>query len=154
MKKYAVAGSLAALCLLCACAQTAQGKLRQAVYDTASAYHLLASPMPDVMAGHVPGVSLSAAQKALARKASQSVLDELSALELSIQNGNTLAETAVAALQADFAAFSTCWTGLAAGSMPVACTPTATSATSTVQAGVSATAVPLAATSLSTTGSN
>lgn len=54
MKNYVKAGSLAVLCLLCSCAQTAQGKLRQAVYDTASAYHLLASPMPDIMAGTCP----------------------------------------------------------------------------------------------------
>lgn len=54
MKNYVKAGSLAVLCLLCSCAQTAQGKLRQAVYDTASAYHLLASPMPDIMAGRKP----------------------------------------------------------------------------------------------------
>ncbi|WP_086647377.1 hypothetical protein [Acetobacter sp. DsW_54] len=131
MKNYVKAGSLAVLCLLCACAQTAQGKLRQVVYDTASAYHLLASPMPDIMAGRVPGVSLSAGQKALARKASQSVLDELSALEQSIQAGNTLAETAVAALQADFAAFSTCWSGLTAGSTPAACTLATTASTAT-----------------------
>ncbi|GBQ33005.1 hypothetical protein GOB83_07775 [Acetobacter fabarum] len=136
MKNYVKAGSLAVLCLLCSCAQTAQGKLRQAVYDTASAYHLLASPMPYIMAGHVPGVSLSAGQKALARKASQSVLDELSALEQSIQAGNTLAETAVAALQADFAAFSTCWSGLTAGNTPAACTlaKTASTATTATQA--------------------
>ncbi|MCH4025047.1 MAG: hypothetical protein LKH76_05005 [Acetobacter fabarum] len=131
MKNYIKAGSLAVLCLLCACAQTAQGKLRQAVYDTASAYHLLASPMLDIMAGHVPGVSLSAGQKALARKASQSVLDELSALEQSIQAGNTLVETAVAALQADFAAFSTCWSGLTVGSTPAACTMATTASTAT-----------------------
>ncbi|MFT8863392.1 MAG: hypothetical protein ABF916_10435 [Acetobacter fabarum] len=131
MKNYVKAGSLAVLCLLCACAQTAQGKLRQAVYDTASAYHLLASPMPDIMAGRVPGVSLSVGQKALARKASQSVLDELNALEQSIKAGNTLAETAVAALQADFAAFSTCWSGLTAGSTPAACTLATTASTAT-----------------------
>ncbi|MFT8419581.1 MAG: hypothetical protein ABF636_12255 [Acetobacter sp.] len=122
MKNHAGVGCLVALCMLCSCAQTAQGKLRQAVYDTASAYHLLASPMPDVMEGHVPGVSLSAAQKSLARQASQSVLNELAALELSIQNGDTLAQTAVAALQADFASFTACWTGLKAGTTPANCT--------------------------------
>lgn len=84
-----------------------------------------------VASGRVPGVSLSAGQKALARKASQSVLDELSALEQSIQAGNTLAETAVAALQADFAAFSTCWSGLSAGSTPAACTLATTAITAT-----------------------
>lgn len=129
MKNYAGLGCLAALCMLCACAQTAQGRLRQAVYDTASAYHLLASPMPDVMAGHVPGVSLSATQKSLARQASQSVLNELAALEQSIQNGDTLAETAVAALQADFASFTTCWTGLRAGTTPANCALVAAAAT-------------------------
>ncbi len=121
MKNHAAAACLVALCGLCSCAQTAQGKLRQAVYDTASAYHLLASPMPDVMAGRVPGVSLSAGQKALARQASQSVLNELAALEASIQNNSTLAETAVTALQADFASFSTCWTGLTVGVTPSGC---------------------------------
>ncbi|MGG6429376.1 hypothetical protein ACQ5TV_05265 [Acetobacter ghanensis] len=129
MKNYVFAGSLAALCLLCSCAQTAQGKLRQAVYDTASAYHVLASPMPDVMAGHVPGVSLSDGQKELARKASQTVLNELAALEQATQNGSTLAETAVAALQADFASFSSCWAGLTAGTTPQSCGATATVAT-------------------------
>lgn len=131
MRKYSVAGSLAAVCLLSACAQTAQGKLRQAVYDTASAYHLLASPMPDVMAGRVPGVSLNAAQKALARQASQSVLNELAALEQSIQDNATLTDTAVAALQADFASLSTCWTGLKAGTTPSACPSTTPAATAT-----------------------
>lgn len=142
MKNYVFAGSLAALCLLCSCAQTAQGKLRQAVYDTASAYHVLASPMPDVMAGHVPGVSLSDGQKELARKASQTVLNELAALEQATQNGSTLAETAVAALQADFASFSSCWAGLTAGSTPQSCGATATGATGAVT------------TTTTTTGSN
>lgn len=131
MKKAKALPCLAALCLLGACAQTAQGKLRQAVYDTASAYHLLASPMPDVMAGHVPGVSLSAAQKNLARQASQSVLNELAALEQSIQNNDTLSQTAVAALQADFASFSTCWTGLRQGNTPQSCTTPASQTTTT-----------------------
>lgn len=131
MKKAKALPCLAALCLLGACAQTAQGKLRQAVYDTASAYHLLASPMPDVMAGHVPGVSLSAAQKSLARQASQSVLNELAALEQSIQNNDTLSQTAVAALQADFASFSTCWTGLQQGNTPKSCTTAASQTTTT-----------------------
>lgn len=138
MKNYTGLGCLAALCMLCACAQTAQGRLRQAVYDTASAYHLLASPMPDVMAGHVPGVSLSAAQKSLARQASQSVLNELAALEQSIQNGDTLAETAVAALQADFASFTTCWTGLRAGTTPANCALVAASGTTATGAAASA----------------
>ena len=129
MQKFIATPCLAALCLLGACAQTAQGKLRQAVYDTASAYHLLASPMPDVMAGAVPGVSLNAAQKALARRASQSVLNELSALEAAIQNNDTLGEAAVAALQADFASFSSCWVGLRQGVTPSSCTADATSAT-------------------------
>ncbi|MFT9088686.1 MAG: hypothetical protein ABF436_08815 [Acetobacter okinawensis] len=131
MKKVKAVPCLAALCLLGACAQTAQGKLRQAVYDTASAYHLLANPTPDVMAGHVPGVSLSAAQKSLARQASQSVLNELAALEQSIQNNDTLSQTAVAALQADFASFSTCWTGLRQGSTPSSCTTVTTPASQT-----------------------
>ena len=136
MKNYAEVACLAALCMLCSCAQTAQGKLRQAVYDTASAYHLLASPMPDVMAGHVPGVSLNTAQKALARQASQTVLNELAAFDQSIQAGSTLTETAVAALQADFASFSTCWTGLTAGTTPTGC-----AAVATPVAGASSTAV-------------
>lgn len=129
MQKFIAVPCLAALCLLGACAQTAQGKLRQTVYDTASAYHLLASPMPDVMAGAVPGVSLNAAQKALARRASQSVLNELAALEAAIQNNDTLGEAAVAALQADFASFSSCWAGLRQGETPSSCTAGAASAT-------------------------
>ncbi|MFT9419203.1 hypothetical protein [Acetobacter sp.] len=152
MKNHVKAGSLVALCLLCSCAQTAQGKLRQAVYDTASAYHLLASPMPDVMAGHVPGVNLSAGQKALARKASQSVLDELSALEQSMQAGNTLAETAVAALQADFAAFSTCWSGLTGGNTPTTCTMATTTGTATDTTTVTTTTQTDADMSVSTNG--
>ncbi|WP_338332018.1 hypothetical protein [Acetobacter sp. LMG 32666] len=139
MKNYAGVACLAALSLLCSCAQTAQGKLRQAVYDTASAYHLLASPMPDVMAGHVPGVSLNAAQKTLARQASQTVLNELAAFDQSIQAGSTLTETAVAALQADFASFSACWSGLTAGTTPAGCAAIATPASGASGSGAAST---------------
>nr|WP_279184891.1 hypothetical protein [Acetobacter syzygii] len=152
MKKTAVAGSLAALCLLCSCAQTAQGKLRQAVYDTASAYHLLASPMPDVMADRVPGVHLTTVQKNLARQTSQTVLEALTNLEHAIQTNSTVTETAVAALQADFARFSTCWAGLrAGGAAPVGCTAS-TSVPSAAAASPSA--LPTTTTASVTTGKN
>lgn len=152
MQKLIAVPCLAALCLLGACAQTAQGKLRQAVYDTASAYHLLAGPMPDVMAGAVPGVSLSAVQKALARRASQSVFNELAALESAIQNHDTLGEAAVAALQADFASFSSCWVGLQQGGTPSRCTVGAATA---AQSSATQPVTTVAGTALSaTTGSH
>lgn len=114
--------TLAAMALgLAACASTAQGKLRQAVYDVDSAYHVLATPIPDVMAGKVPGITLSANQKLIAKAASQSVFNEIQSLETSIEAGKSITETAVSALQADFASFSACWTGLKAGTTPAAC---------------------------------
>ncbi len=104
-----------------ACANTEQGKLRQAVYDTASAYHVAAAPMPDMMAGKVPGVHLTDAQKTIAKRASQSVYNELATLNASAQKGDTLSGASVSAAQAAFASFETCWTGLKAGTTPDAC---------------------------------
>lgn len=105
-----------------ACASTSQGKLRQAVYDMDSAYHILANPMPDVMAGKVPGVTLTDAQKTLVKKASASVFTELSALNKSAEAGDSLTETAVSAVQADVAAFTACWLGVKSGTTPTECT--------------------------------
>lgn len=119
MKKALLA--LGLLPLLAACADTSQGKLRQAVYDVDSAYHVLANPMPDVMAGKVPGVALTDTQKTIAKAASQTVFNEIQSLETSIEHGNSITQTAVSALQADFASFETCWTGLKTGTTPDAC---------------------------------
>ncbi|MGF1275586.1 hypothetical protein [Acetobacter pasteurianus] len=119
MKKALLA--LGLLPLLAACADTAQGKLRQAVFDTDSAYHVLANPMPDVMAGKVPGVALTDTQKTIAKRASQIVFNEIQFLETSIEAGNSITETAVSALQIDFASFETCWAGLKTGITPDAC---------------------------------
>ncbi|ARW10036.1 hypothetical protein [Acetobacter ascendens] len=119
MKKVFLA--LGLLPLLAACADTSQGKLRQAVYDVDSAYHVLAHPMPDVMAGKVPGVALTDTQKAIAKTASQTVFNEIQSLETSIEGGNSITETAVTALQTDFASFETCWAGLKTGTTPDAC---------------------------------
>lgn len=105
-----------------ACASTSQGKLRQAVYDMDSAYHILANPMPDVMAGKVPGVTLTDTQKTLVKKASASVFTELSALNKSAEAGDSLTETAVSAVQADVAAFTACWLGVKSGTTPTECT--------------------------------
>lgn len=119
MRKFLFALPLVALA---ACASTADGKLRQAVYDIATAYNVLAAPMPDAFAGNIPGVTLTDGQKAVARRASQTVYNELSTLETSITSGGTVTQAAVAALQADFASFTTCWTGLKAGTTtPDAC---------------------------------
>lgn len=107
---------------LMACAETSQGKLRQAVYDLASAYHIMAAPMPDVIAGKVPGVHLTDAQVTLAKRASQSVFNEISALETSIEAGQSATSTAISAAQADLASFTACWSGLKAGDTPAACT--------------------------------
>ena len=119
MKKAILA--LGLLPLLTACADTAQGKLRQVVYDVASAYHVLATPMPDVMAGRVPGITLTDTQKDIAKRASQTVFNEIQSLETSIEGDNNITQTAVSALQADFASFETCWTGLKTGTTPDAC---------------------------------
>lgn len=119
MKKALFA--LGLLPLLAACADTAQGKLRQTVYDVDSAYHVLAKPMPDVMTGQVPGVALTDTQKAIAKRASQTVFNEIQSLETSIEGGNSITQTAVSALQTDFASFETCWAGLKTGTTPNAC---------------------------------
>ena len=105
-----------------ACASTSQGKLRQAVYDMDSAYHILANPMPDVMAGKVPGVTLTDTQKILVKRASQTVFNELSTLNTSVQNGDSITETAVAAAQTDLASFTACWSGVKTGITPAECT--------------------------------
>ncbi|MFT8896255.1 MAG: hypothetical protein ABF968_04750 [Acetobacter sp.] len=112
---------LAPLVVLAACATSAQGKLRQATYDLASAYHVLANPMPDVMAGKVPGVTLTDDQKAIAKRASQTVFNEISSLEESISSDQTITETAVSAAQTDLASFTACWTGLKQGQTQDAC---------------------------------
>ncbi len=113
--------TLGLLPLLAACADTSQGKLRQAVYDVDSAYHVLANPMPDVMAGKVPGVALTDTHKTIAKAASQTVFNEIQSLETSIESGNSITQTGVNALQADFASFETCWAGLKTGTTPDAC---------------------------------
>lgn len=74
---------------LTACGDTPQAKLRQTVFDAASVYHVAATPMPDVMAGKVPGVWLTDEQKTLVKKSSRSVVSELTVLETAIQNNNT-----------------------------------------------------------------
>ncbi|MFT8444896.1 MAG: hypothetical protein ABF751_00125 [Acetobacter orientalis] len=107
-----------------ACANTAQGKLRQTVFNLDSAYHLLANPMPDVMAGKVPGVTVSDADKVLIKRASQTVFNQLSALETSIEAGKSITETAVSSLQADFSSLTTCWLGAKEGTMPTTCAAT------------------------------
>lgn len=104
--------AVAFMFLLSACADGTQAKLRQTVYDMASAYHVAANPMPDVMAGKVPGVTLTDDQKSLVKRASQTVFNELSVLEQSVANGDTLTQTAVSAVQADISSFTTCWSGL------------------------------------------
>lgn len=106
---------------LTACGSTPQAKLRQTVYDASSAYHVAATPMPDVMAGKVPGITLTDEQKSLAKKSSQTVLNELTALEASMQNGGTLTETSVSGLQSALLSFQTCWAGVKAGTIPDAC---------------------------------
>ena len=83
MKKVFLA--LGLLPLFAACADTAQGKLRQAVFDADSAYHALANPMPDVMAGKVPGVALTDTQKDIAKRGSQFVFNEIQSLETSLR---------------------------------------------------------------------
>ena len=114
------------LCLLpffmvVACADTTQGKLRQTIYDMNSTYHVLANPVPDIIAGKVPGVRLTDSQVILIKRASQSVFNELSALNISVQADQTLKETAVAAAQNSLASLVTCWSGLKAGTTPAAC---------------------------------
>lgn len=107
-----------------ACANTAQGKLRQTVFNLDSAYHLLANPMPDVMAGKVPGVTVSDADKVLIKRASQTVFNQLSALETSIEAGNSITETAVSSLQTDLSSLTNCWLGAKAGAIPDTCAKT------------------------------
>ena len=119
MKKAILA--LGLLPLLAACADTKQGKLRQTVFDVDSAYHVLANPMPDVMAGKVPGIALTDTQKDIAKRASQTVFNEIQSLETSIEAGSSITQTAVSALQTDFASFETCWAGLKTGTTPDAC---------------------------------
>ncbi|ASC05606.1 hypothetical protein S101468_01348 [Acetobacter pasteurianus subsp. pasteurianus] len=119
MKKAFLA--LGLLPLLAACGATPQAKLNQTVFDVDSGYHVLANPMPDVMAGKVPGVALTDTQKDIAKRASQTVFNEIQSLETSIESGKSLTQTAVGALQADFASFETCWAGLKTGTTPDAC---------------------------------
>lgn len=122
-------------CGLAACASSGQGRLKQSVYDIDSAYHVMAAPMPDVMAGKLPGVTLTDAEKTLVKSASQSVFNEVTSLETSIAGGQSVTATAVSALEADFASFETCWTGVKAGQQPSACADIATTATTTTTTG-------------------
>lgn len=120
--------------LLTACGSTSQVKLKQSVYDLESAYDVMAEPMPDVMAGKVPGVTLSDADKALIKQASQTVYNEIATLQTAIDGGKSLTSTAVSGLETDFASFQTCWTGVQGGTVPTSCTdlvPATTTATTT-----------------------
>jgi hypothetical protein len=134
MKRLFVVFAVVLPLSLAACANTTQGKLRQAVYDLDSAYHLIANPMPDVLAGKVPGVTVSAEHKLLIQSASQTVFNEISALEKSVEAGDSVTETAVAAAQADLASFTACWSGLKSGTVPDACKEISASTTSTTTA--------------------
>ncbi|QHC37235.1 hypothetical protein FMA36_14060 [Komagataeibacter xylinus] len=134
MSVAALACLVGAGLVLTACGSTTQVKLRQSVNDLESAYYVLADPMPDVMAGKVPGITLSDTDKALIKKASQSVYNEISALQTQIDKGSSLTSTAVSGLETDFASFQTCWTGVQAGTVPAACTdlvPATTTTTTT-----------------------
>ncbi|MFT8586823.1 hypothetical protein [Acetobacter papayae] len=106
---------------LTACGTTPQAKMRQTVFDVASAYHVASSPMPDVMAGKVPGITLTDEQKTLVRKSSQTVVNELTTLELDIHNNSSLTQTSISGLQAALLSFQTCWAGVKAGTIPDAC---------------------------------
>ncbi|BAK84532.1 hypothetical protein [Komagataeibacter medellinensis] len=117
--------------LLTACGSTTQVKLRQSVNDLESAYDVLAEPMPDVMAGKVPGITLTDADKALIKKASQTVYNEIATLQTAIDGGKSLTETAVSGLETDFASFQTCWTGVQAGSVSTSCTDLVPATTTT-----------------------
>ncbi|AHI24175.1 hypothetical protein H845_211 [Komagataeibacter xylinus E25] len=117
--------------LLTACGSTSQVKLKQSVYDLENAYDVLAEPMPDVMAGKVPNVTLSDANKALIRKASQTVYNEIATLQTAIDGGKSLTSTAVSGLETDFASFQTCWTGVQAGTVPTSCTDLVPATTTT-----------------------
>ena len=119
MKKALLA--LGLLPLLAACGTTNQAKLNQAVFDVDSAYHVLANPMPDVMSGKVTGKPFTTEQKTIAKLASQTTFNEIQSLETSIENGNSITDTAVSALQTDLASFETCWAGLKTGATPDAC---------------------------------
>ncbi|POF63599.1 hypothetical protein CFR73_09790 [Novacetimonas maltaceti] len=121
--------ALSVLCGLAACASSGQGKLKQSVYDIDSAYHVMAEPMPDVMAGKLPGVTLTDAEKTLVKSASQSVFNEITSLETSIEGGKSITATAVSALETDFASLEACWTGVKAGQQPSACAGLATTIT-------------------------
>lgn len=121
MKKLFSIGVLTAMVCLSACANTAQGKLRQTVFNLDSAYHLLANPMPDVMAGKVPGVTVSDADKILIKRASQTVFNQLSALETSIEAGDDVTSTAVSSLQTALSSLTSCWIGAKSGTIPSTC---------------------------------
>lgn len=125
--------------LLTACGSTSQVKLKQSVYDLENAYDVLAEPMPDVMADKVPSVTLSDTDKALIKKASQSVYNEISTLQTAIDGGQSLTETAVSGLETDFASFQTCWAGVQAGTVPTACTDLVGTTTGTTTATTTAT---------------
>ncbi|GBR47281.1 hypothetical protein CSR02_00725 [Acetobacter pomorum] len=119
MKKAFLA--LGLLPLLAACGSTPQAKMNQTVFDVDSSYHVLAQPIPDAIKGNVPGITLTDTQKDIAKRASQSVFNEIASLENSIKDGNSITQTAVNALQTDFLSFETCWTGLKTGTTPDAC---------------------------------
>ncbi|BAK83981.1 hypothetical protein [Komagataeibacter medellinensis] len=127
----AIACLIATGLLLTACGSTTQVKLRQSVNDLESAYDVLAEPMPDVMAGKVPGITLTDADKALIKKASQTVDNEIATLQTAIDGGKSLTETAVSGLETDFASFQTCWTGVQAGTVPTSCTDLVPATTTT-----------------------
>lgn len=119
MKKAFLA--LGLLPLLAACGATPQAKLKQTVFDADSSYHVLAQPIPDAIKGNVKGIALTDTQKDIAKRASQTVFNEISSLETSIEHGNSITQTGVNALQTDFLSFETCWAGLKTGTTPDAC---------------------------------
>lgn len=121
MKKLFFLFAIIPALVLSACADTTQGKLRQTVFNLDSAYHVLANPMPDVMAGKVPGVTVSDADKVIIKRASQTVFNQLSALETSIEAGDNVTSTAVSSLQTALSSLTSCWIGAKSGTIPSTC---------------------------------
>lgn len=123
MKSFIKISALAGIIFtLSACADTSQGKLKQALYDEAAIYHASALTLPDVMEGKVKGINLTDAQKNVIKKASQSVYTQLSSLTDDVANNKDLSTTAVDQVSTNISVFKACWNGLQSGTaIPQSC---------------------------------
>ena len=89
---------------LSACANTTQGKLKQGVYTLESSYHVAAVSIPDIN----KAVGFTDDQKTLAKQASQLVFNQINALQVKIDNNESLTPALITKAETAFENLKSC----------------------------------------------